>query len=38
MNRLWGDAAVEESNLIQNIYVLKKVLGDTLKNLSDWVT
>lgn len=29
MHRLWGDSAVEESNLIQNIYVLRKVLGDT---------
>jgi adenylate cyclase len=29
MERLWGDAAVEESNLIQNIYLLRKVLGDT---------
>ena len=28
MNRLWGDAAVEESNLIQNIYVLRKILGE----------
>jgi DNA-binding winged helix-turn-helix (wHTH) protein/tetratricopeptide (TPR) repeat protein len=27
MDRLWGDAAVEESNLIQNIYVLRKILG-----------
>ena len=27
MDRLWGDAAVEESNLIQNIYVLRKTLG-----------
>jgi DNA-binding winged helix-turn-helix (wHTH) protein/tetratricopeptide (TPR) repeat protein len=27
MARLWGDAAVEESNLIQNIYVLRKTLG-----------
>jgi len=27
MNRLWGDAAVEESNLVQNIYVLRKTLG-----------
>lgn len=29
MNRLWGDTAVEESNLIQNIYVLRKTLGET---------
>jgi DNA-binding winged helix-turn-helix (wHTH) protein/Tfp pilus assembly protein PilF len=29
MRRLWGDATVEESNLIQNIYVLRKVLGET---------
>jgi DNA-binding winged helix-turn-helix (wHTH) protein/Tfp pilus assembly protein PilF/TolB-like protein len=27
MARLWGDSAVEESNLIQNIYVLRKTLG-----------
>ena len=30
MSRLWGDAAVEEANLIQNIYVLRKILGDTV--------
>ncbi len=29
MTRLWGETAVEESNLIQNIYVLRKELGDT---------
>jgi tetratricopeptide (TPR) repeat protein len=29
MERLWADAFVEESNLIQNIYVLRKILGDT---------
>jgi DNA-binding winged helix-turn-helix (wHTH) protein/TolB-like protein/Tfp pilus assembly protein PilF len=29
MQRLWGDSIVEESNLIQNIYVLRKILGDT---------
>jgi DNA-binding winged helix-turn-helix (wHTH) protein/tetratricopeptide (TPR) repeat protein len=29
MSRLWGDASVEESNLIQNIYVLRKVFGET---------
>jgi DNA-binding winged helix-turn-helix (wHTH) protein/tetratricopeptide (TPR) repeat protein/TolB-like protein len=29
MKRLWGETAVEESNLIQNIYVLRKELGDT---------
>ena len=29
MNRLWGDSAVEESNLIQNIYVLRKSMGKT---------
>jgi DNA-binding winged helix-turn-helix (wHTH) protein/tetratricopeptide (TPR) repeat protein len=28
MSRLWGDTAVEESNLIQNIHTLRKVLGD----------
>ena len=31
MSRLWGDTAVEETNLIQNIHYLRKVLG----NLSD---
>jgi len=29
MRRLWGDAAVEESNLVQNIYILRKTLGKT---------
>src|SRR6478672_2738530 len=29
MNRLWADAFVEESNLNQNIYILRKVLGET---------
>jgi DNA-binding winged helix-turn-helix (wHTH) protein/tetratricopeptide (TPR) repeat protein len=29
MHRLWGDTAVEESNLTQNIYILRKVLGKT---------
>lgn len=29
MTRLWGDVAVEESNLIQNIYILRKVLGES---------
>jgi len=29
MTRLWGNTAVEESNLMQNIYVLRKVLGKT---------
>jgi eukaryotic-like serine/threonine-protein kinase len=28
MNRLWPDTAVEESNLSQNIYLLRKVLGE----------
>ena len=27
MTRLWSDAAVEESNLSQNLYVLRKTLG-----------
>ena len=27
MNRLWADSFVEESNLTQNIYLLRKVLG-----------
>jgi len=29
MNALWGDTIVEESNLTQNIYVLRKALGKT---------
>lgn len=29
MNRLWPDAFVEESNLIQNIHILRKTLGET---------
>ena len=29
MNRLWANAFVEESNLVQNIYVLRKTLGET---------
>src|SRR6476646_3357528 len=28
MTRLWGDSAVEESNLIQNIYLLRKIMGE----------
>lgn len=28
MDRLWPDAFVEESNLVQNIHVLRKILGD----------
>ena len=28
MNRLWSDSFVEESNLTQNIYLLRKTLGD----------
>jgi Tol biopolymer transport system component/DNA-binding winged helix-turn-helix (wHTH) protein len=28
MDRVWGNAAVEESNLVQNIYVLRKTLGE----------
>lgn len=27
MDRLWGESYVEESNLVQNIYVLRKALG-----------
>src|SRR5690349_10395843 len=27
MERLWPDTAVEEANLTQNIYVLRRVLG-----------
>jgi len=29
MNLIWGDTAVEEGNLTQNIFVLRKVLGET---------
>jgi DNA-binding winged helix-turn-helix (wHTH) protein/tetratricopeptide (TPR) repeat protein len=29
MTRLWGDSAVEESNLIQNIYILRKTMGES---------
>lgn len=29
MQRVWGDTAVEESNLIQNIHFLRRVLGET---------
>jgi DNA-binding winged helix-turn-helix (wHTH) protein/TolB-like protein/Tfp pilus assembly protein PilF len=29
MDRLWANAFVEESNLIQNIYILRKILGVT---------
>jgi DNA-binding winged helix-turn-helix (wHTH) protein/TolB-like protein/Tfp pilus assembly protein PilF len=29
MSRLWGDTVVEESNLVQNIYVLRRTLGNT---------
>ncbi|MBA3694671.1 MAG: transcriptional regulator, partial [Acidobacteria bacterium] len=29
MDRLWANAFVEESNLVQNIYVLRKTLGET---------
>ena len=28
MNRVWADSAVEESNLTQNIYLLRKALGN----------
>src|SRR5438045_279795 len=28
MSRLWPDAIVEEANLTQNIYLLRKVLGE----------
>src|SRR5262249_37224060 len=33
MWRLWGDTAVAESNLSQNLYVLRKVLGKTKTGL-----
>jgi DNA-binding winged helix-turn-helix (wHTH) protein/TolB-like protein len=29
MTRLWGNTTVEESNLVQNIHFLRKVLGET---------
>ena len=29
MERLWANAFVEESNLVQNIYILRKTLGET---------
>ncbi|MEP7077365.1 MAG: transcriptional regulator, partial [Acidobacteriota bacterium] len=29
MDRVWENAFVEESNLVQNIYVLRKALGET---------
>ena len=29
MDRVWPDSAVEESNLAQNIYILRKALGET---------
>ncbi|MDQ3042462.1 MAG: winged helix-turn-helix domain-containing protein, partial [Acidobacteriota bacterium] len=29
MDRLWANSFVEESNLIQNIYILRKILGET---------
>src|SRR5712692_8625208 len=29
MNQVWADSFVEESNLTQNIFVLRKVLGET---------
>jgi Tol biopolymer transport system component/DNA-binding winged helix-turn-helix (wHTH) protein len=29
MKRVWADAFVEESNLVQNIYILRKTLGAT---------
>jgi DNA-binding winged helix-turn-helix (wHTH) protein len=28
MNRLWPDSFVDESNLTQNIYLLRKTLGN----------
>jgi len=28
MKRLWADSFVEESNLTQNIYLLRKILGN----------
>jgi Tol biopolymer transport system component/DNA-binding winged helix-turn-helix (wHTH) protein len=31
MDRVWENAFVEESNLVQNIYVLRKVLGKTIE-------
>jgi len=29
MERVWGNSIVEESNLVQNIYILRKALGKT---------
>src|SRR4030095_10799255 len=29
MSRLWGNTVVEESNLVQNIHYLRRVLGET---------
>src|SRR5262245_22388009 len=30
MNEVWPDTFVEEGNLAQNIYTLRKILGETL--------
>ncbi len=32
MNRLWANSFVEESNLNQNIYILRKTLGETAED------
>lgn len=34
MNQVWADSFVEESNLTQNIFVLRKVLGENLDGRS----
>ena len=36
MNFIWGDTVVEEGNLTQNIFVLRKVLGRLRRNTSIW--
>ena len=33
MKQVWPDACVEESNLTQNIFTLRKVLGETAEGL-----
>src|SRR5678815_1413941 len=35
MTRLWPDTVVEESNLTQNVYLLRKVLGSCLLYISE---
>src|SRR5262249_28786556 len=33
MTRLWPDAFVEESNLTQNVFLLRKALGEAAQNI-----